>query len=98
MKIAENISNLIKKCMKNKLPVIAPVGYYDSEADLSEKDSFMLSDELLVSPITKKGIKEKEIYLPQGDWMSWNGEKYVGGNKIKIKVTIEDLPFFKKIK
>ena len=30
--------------------------------------------------------------------MSWNGEKYAGGNKIKIKVTIEDLPFFKKIK
>ena len=92
------ILNLIKKCIKNKLPIIAPVGYYDSAADISEKDSFMLSDELLVSPITKKGIKEKEIYLPQGDWRSWNGEKYAGGNKIKIKVTIEDLPFFKKIK
>lgn len=51
------ILNLIKKCVKNKLPVIAPVGYYDSKADITEKDSFMLSDELLVSPITKKGIK-----------------------------------------
>lgn len=88
------ILNLIKKCVKNKLPVIAPVGYYDSESDISEKDAFMLSDEMLVSPITKKGIKEREIYLPQGDWVSWNGERYAGGNKIKIKVTIEDLPFF----
>ena len=56
------------------------------------------NDQVTLDVSHKKGIKEREIYLPQGDWVSWNGERYAGGNKIKIKVTIEDLPFFKKIK
>lgn len=92
------ILSLIKKCVKDKSPVIAPVGFYDSEADISKKDMFMLSDELLVAPVIEKGVKKKELYLPHGDWLAWNGDKYKGGKRISVKVTMQDLPFFKKIK
>lgn len=91
------ILNLIKKCIKEKLPVIAPIGYYDSNADISEKDAFMLSDELLVAPITEKGADKKEIYLPEGEWKAPNGDIYTGGNTVTIKASINDLPFFKRI-
>jgi len=48
-------------------------------------DQFMLGEKYLVAPITVKGLREREVYLPKGKWIR-NGEVIESmGEKILCK-------------
>lgn len=47
--------------------------------------------------IVVKGQTEKEIPLPEGKWKGYDGKIYEGGKTVTLSVTLEDLPYFKKI-
>jgi alpha-glucosidase len=63
-------------------------------------DAWMFGANLLVSPVVEQGQTEKEIYLPEGNWIDYfNGTEYKGGQKIVYKLnkdTWEDIPLFIK--
>lgn len=72
-------------CMEQALegiPVMRPdfynLGTYSDHKDLY---SYFLGDEIFVSPVIKKGVKEKTISLPQGVWIRFFDEKEYQGNK-----------------
>ncbi len=67
-------------------PVFMKYPSFDEESDL-----FFLGNNLLACPIFDKGITEKEINLPEGNWYL-NG-KLVNGS-IKIKNKPGDLPIY----
>ena len=61
------------------------------------KDQYMLGDKYLVAPVmTKSDIRT--VKLPKGTWQDEQGKKYKGGKEYTLKVPLERLPYFVKIK
>jgi len=61
-------------------------------------DQFLLGDQLLVAPVLIKTSTERTVIIPEGKWKSFDGQIINGPKTIHIKVTINDLPYFEKIK
>jgi len=59
-------------------------------------DEYLLGGDLLVAPVVKEGMREREVYFPVGaDWVDWwTGERYEGGKSRVVKAPIETLPVF----
>lgn len=76
----------------------------------SIKDEYMLGDILLICPVLEPMYytneygypmaekKERECYLPKGtDFIYyWSGEKYTGGQYVKVETPIDIMPIFVK--
>lgn len=67
----------------------------DAEAAKAELQ-FMMGRELLVAPVVEKGAETKRIYLPHGEWVSFENPslKFKGGQWIDFPVTLETIPVF----
>ncbi|MCQ2457685.1 MAG: glycoside hydrolase [Clostridia bacterium] len=62
-------------------------------------DEYMLGHELLVAPVTEKGADSRTVWLPRGKWEAWfTGEKYSGGQEIKVACPIDSIPVFRRVK
>lgn len=61
-------------------------------------DQFLLGDRLLVAPILEKGVKSREVVIPEGRWKSFDGQIIIGPKTMDIKADLDDLPFFELIK
>jgi len=59
-------------------------------------DEYLLGSDVLVAPVVKEGMREREVYFPAGvDWIDWRtGERYEGGKPRVIKAPIDRLPIF----
>ena len=59
-------------------------------------DEYLLGKDLLIAPVVKEGMREREVYFPAGaDWIDWwTGEKYEGGKPHVVKAPIDRLPLF----
>lgn len=68
-------------------------------SDNQSLDQLLIGNSLLVQPIVEKGIQEKRILLPAGQWFDfWEKENIVPLTEkiITEKITIESLPFYVK--
>lgn len=66
---------------------------------LSQKFEFMFGKSLLIAPIVEENPRFWTVYLPEseGGWYDfWSGEKYVGGQKVNLPVSLEHIPVFVK--
>ncbi len=59
---------------------------------------YMYGNSFLVAPVTDKGVKSKEIYLPsESKWFDfWTGEVFNGGQTVKRETPIEIIPLYVK--
>ena len=76
-------------------PLVRPVFWGDpiDSGLLSDSNTFLLGDCLLVAPILEPGIREQEIYLPPGGWYSfWEQKLWQGSDKITLPVHLETMP------
>lgn len=86
----------------NSFPLVRPLvfDYPKDKNVINYVDAWMFGEYLLVSPVVEEGQTEKEIYLPEGEWIDYfKGTVYKGGQNIKYKVnldTLEDIPLFIK--
>jgi len=56
---------------------------------------FLIGDRLLAAPVLKRGAREWELYLPEGEWAHWwTGNKYQGGSWIKAPAGLGEVPLF----
>ncbi|MBD0777567.1 glycoside hydrolase [Maribacter sp. ANRC-HE7] len=62
------------------------------------KNQFMLGDDILVAPVLEKGAQNRKVILPKGKWIDELGVVYRGGKSVDIKVSLERLPYFKRLK
>ncbi len=60
-------------------------------------DQFLLGDSILVVPVLEKGITSKNVILPKGKWEDDLGVTYKGGKTIRINLTLERLPYFRRL-
>lgn len=62
------------------------------------KDQFMIGESLLVAPVLEKGASTCTVVLPEGIWVGFDGKKIKGPKKVEIPVTINTIPYYKRIK
>lgn len=57
---------------------------------------FMFGEELLIAPVVKKGARTKNLYLPEGKWISFNDKKtsYSGEQWITVDAPLDCIPMF----
>jgi alpha-glucosidase len=91
------IYNVMKEAADTGVPAMRPLmlEYPDDEATYALEDEFLFGADLLVAPVLRAGLTQREVYLPKGEWYDfWSGTRYDGGAKIKVPVTLESLPIF----
>jgi len=66
-------------------PIIRPLYYHYPQdehvyaTDVAETE-FLVGQQLLTAPVYIEGALMREVYLPEGEWMSyWDGQAYTGG-------------------
>ncbi|MVT12462.1 glycoside hydrolase family 31 protein [Chitinophaga tropicalis] len=80
-------------------PMLRPLAFV-AQQDKQTYDrthEFMMGDSLLISHVSAPGMKEKEVYLPEGKWYYyWNDQLYTGGQTIKVATPLDEMPLFVK--
>jgi len=85
----------------NGKPLVAPLYFYypkDTTA-IKIENEFMWGENILVAPVTSKGITERSVYLPEGDWyllQSDKDEAIKGESYITAEAAINQIPLFVK--
>jgi alpha-glucosidase len=60
-----------------------------------ENTEFFCGPSLLIAPILENGVRERDVYLPEGRWYDFDTlEEFVGGQIIKISAPLDHLPIF----
>jgi hypothetical protein len=50
---------------------------------------------VLVAPVLREGVTDREVYLPQGDWFDfWTARPLAGARSFRVPVTIDSVPIF----
>lgn len=82
-------------------PVMAPLWYQfpNDKGTYLVADEYMVGPDLLVAPVVKDGLRERDVYLPKGAaWLNWwTGERYEGGKQYRIAAPLDQLPLFVRV-
>lgn len=78
-------------------PMMRPLFYLeDDPALIDNQRTYLFGHAFLVSPVTKPGVTEWSVYLPEGHhWINyWTGEGYAGGQTVLVPLTLKTMPVF----
>ncbi len=98
-KYTDRILRLARESAITGEPIVRSLEYvfpHKGYADIN--DQFLLGDDILVAPVVRKGVSEKNIILPSGKWKSWQGKTYKGNKTITVNVELQDIPIFELVK
>ena len=95
--IIAHLSNAIKDVVSG-IPIIRPL-WWINPADyvtLNISDQFLIGDTLMVAPILCHGDRKRDIYIPQGKWISAKtGQIFHGRQWLKdFAVPLHEVPTF----
>lgn len=59
-------------------------------------DQFFYGPNLLVAPVSRKGVRERAVYLPEGRWLNYNDRSTVepGGRSVTASAPLGTVPRF----
>lgn len=94
-------SETIENCLEDTLLVKPLIYDYPSDDNCYQVyDTFKFGDSLLVSPVLDKGVDNKQVYFPAGEWYDfYNGECVYDSEKSgyeEVNAPIEKIPVFAK--
>jgi len=91
------IYSLAYQLIKTGLPIMRAMilEYPEDDEASSRNHQFMFGESILVAPVTKKGLREKNVWLPEGIWYSyWDDKKYTGLQEINESAPLWKIPLF----
>ena len=91
------IYNVMEQATETGLPALRPLvlEFPGDEHVAAIDDEFLFGRDLLVAPVLREGVVERDIYLPEGTWFDyWTGKSYDGGKTIQMPVTLDSIPMF----
>ena len=70
----------------NHLPMIRPMFfYYEDEEGLVNQREYLFGQDLLVTPVLRKGVTSWKVYLPKDKWVQlFTKQKFEGGQWIEV--------------
>jgi len=97
-KMGVEILALAKNSANTGNPIVQPLALAFPDSGYENiKDQFMLGDDILVAPVVTKGARSRKLILPEGRWISEEGNILEGGKTFDINVPLDRLPYFKRI-
>ena len=94
-----HIYNVMHEAHETGVPAFRPLllEYPDVPATWERDDEFMFGSDLLVAPALREPSKERDVYLPPGEWYDfWTNERHEGGKGMKVPLTPDKIPVFVK--
>ena len=91
------IYNVVAESAATGLPAMRPLvlEYPDDTRTWGLDDEFMLGRDLLLAPVLQEAERQRDLYLPKGEWFDfWSGRRYEGGKGARIPVTLDTIPIF----
>lgn len=88
---------LFYESSKNGAPIMRPMVYeFQNDPTLMHEDfDFMFGPWLLVANVLEEGARKRNIYLPEGNWYSWEkAQPYNGGQVIEVDAPLHLIPLF----
>jgi oligosaccharide 4-alpha-D-glucosyltransferase len=79
------------------LPLTTPLLFEEpnNETVRNIDDTYYWGRNILVAPVTEKGQKTRNIYIPKGDWIyAQNDSLFNGNNWVTLPVELENIPYF----
>lgn len=99
MNILPYIYNEAIHVTENGEPMMRPLvfDYTDDKRVYDIEDEYLFGRFLLIAPVTEEGQRQREIYLPEGEWIDfWDGAKYNGQQYIRYLCDLDKIPVFIK--
>ncbi|MDD5053135.1 MAG: glycoside hydrolase family 31 protein [Sulfuricurvum sp.] len=96
-KMGSEILELAIQSAKTGEPILRNMEYVFPGNGYEEvKDQFLMGNNILVAPITEKGLRSREVIFPDGTWQGEDGSIVIGPIKLKIVVPLDRLPWYRK--
>jgi len=77
------------------LPLVRPLSMHYEVPSVQAGGQFLLGESLLVAPVLKKGARQREVWLPAGDWFDWHtGQECVGPGCVTVDAPVGSTPIF----
>ncbi len=93
------ISKHMATASKDGIPVMRPM-FVDFPKDsicYTTGDQYMFGDDILFAPITTQGATERNVYLPEGNWiLTKNRTTYTGSQWVTVTASISEFIAFVK--
>jgi alpha-glucosidase len=91
------IYGVMEEASRSGLPALRPMflEYPEDPQTWSRDDQFFFGGDLLVAPVLREEVTQREVYLPAGDWYDfWTGARVEGGRVLGVPVSFESLPIY----
>jgi alpha-glucosidase len=96
--MGNEILALAKESAMSGEPMVRNLEYeYPGKGYEEIKDQFLLGNKIMVAPVVEKGQRSREVIFPEGKWQGDDGSMVTGPAKLKIKVPLERLPWYRKL-
>lgn len=82
---------------KTGLSMVKPLAmaYPSDENCQAINNEYLFCDSFLVAPVIKEEMRERDVYLPEGEWIDfWTGEIVKGGRTVNWKAPLNQIPVF----
>lgn len=79
--------------------LMSPLAYHypEDRKTWEVKDQFFFGESIMVGLVTEYKQRNKDIYLPAGDWYNyWTGVKLSGGQTVSVAAPLHETPLFVK--
>ena len=100
--LRERLRPYIEKQMKTAsekgYPIMRPMffEYPEDETCYSLGEQYMFGDDILFAPIVNKGQTEKQVYLPEGEWVLTKSKETFGKGRHTVNAEIDEFIAFVK--
>jgi len=99
-RLADYTFELAERAHATGNPIVHPL-VFDWPDDLAVRDlwdEYMYGPSLLVAPVWEHGRREREVYLPAGEWIDlWNpGRPLRGPVRVKVPAPLDRIPVYVK--
>ena len=94
------VRSLMRQAHEAGTPLLRGMFYEFPEEDACAllQDQYMFGSRYLVAPVMAPGQREREVYLPAGQWRSVDtGEVLEGARRVTVPAPLEVIPVFEKL-
>ena len=91
------IYGVMEEASRTGIPAMRPMflEFPEDPQTWSREDQLFFGSDLLVAPVLREGVTDREVYLPAGEWFDfWTGGRIAGGRTLRVPVTIDSLPIY----
>lgn len=99
-KLRPYVAELMREASADGSPLLRAMFYEfpDDERCWALDDQYMFGSRYLVAPVMALGQREREVYLPAGNWKcAGTGRVFEGGRTLTVPAPLDVIPVFERI-